>query len=368
MFERITPEEAGKGAYWLWDFGYTCYMPRNITIDNFTYGCQKMSIFDELPDIIFDKTYEEGVPYENPAEKVVRDKPITFDAVARGETTLDRFLTQLSGDELIALVSGVKSRGVANTSGFGGSEKYRIPAFMTVDGPAGIRLDPKVGIGTTAWPCATLIACTFDPDLIYQVGKMGAKEAKENGLAIWLTPALNIHRNPLCGRNFEYFSEDPLISGKFAAAKVRGIQSERVSACIKHFACNNKEINRRFSDSRVSERALREIYLRGFEICVKEADPWSIMTSYNIINSRRCATSFEQLQGILRDEWGFEGVVTTDWEVPCDQTYCILSGNDMRMPYGDPDVLKESLENGRLTRGQLELCVKRILELFLKFE
>lgn len=304
----------------------------------------------------------------NTAKAPESESPIELWAVACGKITLDEFMTQLTDDELIMLMSGVANRGVAKTFGFGGIYRLGIPNVMTVDGPAGVNINPRIGIATTAWPCSTLIACTWDPKLAYEIGKAGALEVKENGLAVWLTPALNIHRNPLCGRNFEYFSEDPLIAGKFAAAKVNGIQSENIGASAKHFACNNKETNRRYSDSRLSERALREIYLRGFEICVKEAQPWTIMSSYNLINARRCCTSYEQIDGILRNEWGFKGMVTTDWDTPCDQTYCVLHGNDLRMPTGDPDVLKESLENGRLKRGHLEACAKRILEMILKLD
>ncbi|MBE6959092.1 MAG: glycoside hydrolase family 3 protein, partial [Ruminococcaceae bacterium] len=191
---------------------------------------------------------------------------------------------------------------------------------------------------------------------------------KENGLATWLTPALNIHRNPLCGRNFEYFSEDPLISGKFAAAQVRGIQSTHTAAAPKHFAANNKETNRYHSDSRVSERALREIYLRGFEICVKESEPWTVMTSYNIINARRTCESVELIDGILRQEWGFDGMIMTDWHGPCSQDFCIIAGNDIRMPYGQPDVLREALRVGRIRRSHLVVCVKRILEMILRLD
>ena len=288
--------------------------------------------------------------------------------IANEKLTVDEFISQLTDEELTKLVSGTPNRGIADTRGFGGIDRLKIPAFMTVDGPAGIRIYACKGIPTTSWPCATLIACTWDTSLAYEIGKAGALEAKENGLAIWLTPALNIHRNPLCGRNFEYFSEDPLVSGKFAAAKVKGIQSQNIAASAKHFACNNKETNRKHSDSRVSERALREIYLRGFEICVKEAQPFTVMSSYNIINGRRCCTSYEQIQGILRDEWGFKGVVTSDWNTPCDHTDCVKAGNDIKMPSGEPEVLQESLKEGRLERQHLEKCAKRLVELFLKFE
>lgn len=304
----------------------------------------------------------------NTAKAPDTPKPVQFIDVAEGRISLDEFMAQMTDKELIHLMSGVAMRGVSNTEGFGDIRRLGIPAFMTADGPAGVRLKPQVGIPTTNWPCATLVTCTWDPQLAYEIGKAGAVECKENGLAVWLTPALNIHRNPLCGRNFEYLSEDPLLSGKFAAAKVNGIQSEHVAASAKHFACNNKEVNRKYSDSRVSERALREIYLRGFEICVKEAQPWTVMSSYNLINARRCCTSYEQLQGILRDEWGFEGIEITDWGTPCDQAWCVLSGNDIRMPNGEPEVLREALATGRIQRGHLETCARRILELFLKFD
>ncbi len=324
--------------------------------------------FEELPSYPIKEYDDVDCPefaYKPLAEG---ETPIMFEEVAKGNISLDEFMTQLTDEELITLMSGTPSKGVANTAGFGGILRLGIPAVMTVDGPAGIRIRPYVGIATTAWPCASLIACTWDPSLIYEIGKAGALEAKENGLAIWLTPALNIHRNPLCGRNFEYFSEDPLIAGKFAAAKVNGIQSQNIAASAKHYACNNKEINRKYSDSRLSERALREIYIKGFEICVKESQPWTIMTSYNLVNGRRCCNGYEQIQGILRDEWGFTGMITSDWNTPCDQTYCVLAGNDIRMPSGDPDVLRESLDNGRLKRGHLVICAKRILEMILKLD
>ena len=322
--------------------------------------------FETLP--AFPVLHHTVVPTQNTARALSIEKPLPLSAVAQGELTLDKFILQMTDQELIQMVSGIPTRGLANTAGWGGIARLGIPAVMTADGPAGVRLYPGVGIPTTAWPCATLIACTWDPELAYAIGVAGGVECKENGLATWLTPAMNIHRNPLCGRNFEYFSEDPLIAGKFAAAKVRGIQSTRTAAAAKHFAANNKETNRFHSDSRVSERALREIYLRGFEICVKEAQPWTIMTSYNLINARRACECHELIEGILRQEWGFEGMVTSDWGVPCEQANCVLAGNDIRMPSGFPEALTQALEEGRLQRGHLEVCVKRILEMILKLD
>lgn len=323
--------------------------------------------FEELPDFQVKDYSDHPVPV-NTAVPIESEKPIGLLAVAEGEITLDEFITQFTDQELIGLLGGVSNKGLANTSGFGNISRLDIPPVMTVDGPAGVRINPQTGIATTAWPCATLIACTWDPELAYEIGKAGATEAKENGLAVWLTPALNIHRNPLCGRNFEYFSEDPLVSGKFAVAKVKGIQSEKVVATPKHFACNNKETNRFYSDSRLSERALREIYLRGFEICVKEADPWAIMSSYNVINAVRACSNYELITEILRKEWGYKGMVMTDWGTPGDRVNNVLAGNDLSMPVGNPEQLKEHLESGKLTRAHLEICAKRILLLILKLD
>ena len=307
-------------------------------------------------------------PERWPEPKADNDQVYLLEKVAEGEASLDAFVSQLSEEELIALCSGVFSRGVANTAGIGGIDRLGIPPVMTADGPAGIRLDPETGIATTTWPSATLLACTWDTALITQVGAAGAAEAKENALGIWLAPGMNIHRNPLCGRNFEYFSEDPLLTGKMAAAFVRGVQSMGIAATPKHLACNNKETNRMHCDSRVSERALREIYLRPFELCVKEATPWLIMTAYNIINGQRCCESYELLENILRKEWGYQGAVTSDWDVPCDQAECVLAGNDIRMPAGFPERLREALNEGKLDRSHLVYCVKHTLGLILKLD
>ena len=180
-----------------------------------------------------------------------------FAEVAEGKITLDEFVDQLSTEDLMHLVGGQPNTGVANTFGFGNLPEYGVPSAMTADGPAGVRIAPETGILTTAFPCSTLLACTWNAHLLSQIGKAGGEELKENNLAVWLTPAINIHRSPLCGRNFEYYSEDPIVAGKLASALVNGIQSNHVGASVKHFACNNKETNRKHSDSRVSERARR---------------------------------------------------------------------------------------------------------------
>jgi len=239
---------------------------------------------------------------------------------------------------------------------------------MTADGPAGLRITPECGVHTTAFPCATLLACTWNKDILYKVGEAGAKEVKENNLCMWLTPAINIHRSPLCGRNFEYYSEDPYLTGILASEMVKGIQSQHISASVKHFALNNKETNRKNSDSRVSERAAREIYLKAFEIIVKNANPWCIMSSYNIINGHRASENKDLLTGILRNEWGFDGLVTTDWWTFGQQYKEIKAQNDIKMGCGYPKHVMEALDNGVLTRAEMDVCAKHILELILKID
>ncbi len=293
-------------------------------------------------------------------------KKIMLDDVADGSATLDAFLAQLSDSDLAELLGGQPNTGVANTFGFGNLPEYGVPNLMTADGPAGLRIAPECGVYTTAWPCATMLASTWNPQLVKEVGQAAAQEVKENNLSIWLAPAMNIHRSPLCGRNFEYYSEDPYLAGTIASAMVDGIQSQQIAATVKHFACNNKETNRKNSDSRVSERALREIYLKGFEICVKQSQPWVLMTSYNLVNGHRASESKDLLDGILRGEWGYQGVVTTDWWTKGEHYKEIKAGNDIKMGTGYPERVLLALEKGLLSRAELEDCARRVLELILK--
>ncbi len=292
----------------------------------------------------------------------------SFIAVAEGKQTLDEFVSQLPDEVLIRLLGGCPNKGVANTWGFGGIPELGIPSFMTADGPAGVRIQPETGVRTTAWPCATLLASTWNTELMERVGKAAGEELKENNLQIWLAPAINIHRSPYCGRNFEYLSEDPYLAGKMAAAEVRGIQENGVACSLKHFACNNKETNRKQCNSRVSERALREIYLKAFEIVVKEADPWTIMSSYNAVNGQRASESRELLTDILRGEWGFSGLVTTDWWNRGEQYKEILAGGDVKMATGFEERVQEALERGLITREDLERNAKHILGVFLRLD
>lgn len=291
-----------------------------------------------------------------------------FIEVAEGKITLDEFVAQLNDEQIIHLLGGQPITGVANTCGFGNVPEFQIPSAMTADGPAGVRIDPWVGINTTAFPCSTLLACTWDPEITYQIGVAGAKEIKENNLAAWLTPAVNIHRSPLCGRNFEYYSEDPLLAGIMASGMVKGIQSQHIAPSVKHFALNNKETNRKNSDSRVSERAAREIYLKVFEIIVKTADPWYIMSSYNIINGCRASENREMLEDILRGEWGFSGMVSTDWWTLAEQYKEVKAGNDLKMPGGFPERLQQAMDAGLITRQEMEVSAKRILNVILKID
>ncbi len=306
------------------------------------------------------------------AVKAVRDfgrgDRLKLQDVAEGKCTLREFVSALPDEDLAALLGGQPNVGLANTFGYGNNPAYGIPSIMTADGPAGIRFHEGLGVTTTAFPCATLLASTWDPEICREVGAAAAREAKENNIMVWLAPGVNIHRNPLCGRNFEYYSEDPLLTGKQAASLIRGVQSQHIAATPKHFALNNKETNRANSDSRASERAIREIYLKQFEIIVKEAHPWSIMTSYNIINGHRASENHDLLTCILREEWGFDGMVTTDWWNRAEHYKEVKAGNDMKMATGFPDRLLQALEKGLLTREEMEKAAENVLRLILRID
>jgi beta-glucosidase len=302
-----------------------------------------------------------------PSERMNENKK-QLDEVAAGGITVSEFLGQFSDEDLMWLCGGTPNVGLANTCGFGSMPDYGIPPVMTADGPAGLRIRPECGVCTTALPCATLVACTWDPDIAYAGGALGGLEVKENNIAVWLTPAVNIHRNPLCGRNFEYYSEDPLLTGKMAAGTVRGIQSARVAATVKHFALNNKETNRLDSDSRATERAIREIYLRPFEIIAKEADPWCFMSSYNIINGRRASENKELLTDILRGEWGYDGLVMSDWWGHGEHCVELAAGNDIKMPVGYLESLEMGVKAGIIDRKDMLRTAERLMKLILKLD
>lgn len=312
------------------------------------------------------------------------DRGYMLEDVKNGSITMEQFIAQLTLGELEAITRGdyemnspLGADGNAGTFG-GVLQSLRdkgVPAVTTTDGPSGIRLRASCSL----LPIGTLLACTFNTSLIEELYSVIAKEMKDRGSDVLLAPGMNIHRNPLCGRNFEYFSEDPYLTGKMAAASVKGIQSEGGSACPKHFACNNQEFRRNTCDSRLSERALREIYLKGFEICIKEAEPKNIMTSYNKINGVWGHYNYDLCTTILKGEWGYKGNVMTDWwmrkskspEFPNlrDQAYRVRAQVDLLMPGGEritnrkPDgtLLKTyGLPDG-ITLGEIQRCAMNIL-------
>ena len=298
-------------------------------------------------------------------QPVVFDPPIMLKDVADGKATMDDFVSQMSLRDLMELCHGQPSAVPRSTGGIGNLIKFGVPNVQTADGPAGIRWSTPM----TCFPCATLIACSWDDELKTAMGKIMGAEGVGSKLDILLAPGLNIHRNPLCGRNFEYFSEDPLIAGKSAAAIVRGVQSSGMGATLKHFAVNSRENQRKRCDSIVSDRALREIYLRGFEIAVRESDPWCIMSSYNLLNGVYTGESHVLLSRLLREEWGYEGIVMTDWVTTTTIARELWAGNDVKMPMYIKDEYEAALYANlynNMPRAIVERSARRVLKMIMK--
>lgn len=367
---------------------------------------EKQNAFKRLKPVVTclaDGTMEAKVCYEDvPCSTVDRKAMILSDQpegvalvpskgyvlkdVKDGNVTLDEFVSQLSIQQLVDLCHGEGPMdshwGISgNTGSFGGyfdsAKEVGIPPIITTDGPAGMRVLSTA----TLFPCGTALASTWNPQLIQNMMTFSGKELTANGSDILLAPGLNIHRSPLCGRNFEYYSEDPLISGVMASAFVQGLQKHGLSACPKHFACNNQETNRTRNDSRVSERALREIYLKGFEIVVKTAKPRNLMTSYNKVNGVWSHYNYELVTKILREEWGFDGCVMTDWWMQSatdpdfgdtNDAYRVRGQIDVLMPGGWKGIsdehdgsLMDSYNKGIITLGEIQRSAKNVLRFAL---
>ena len=298
---------------------------------------------------------------------------------------IDQVLQELTLKEKASLVVGAGYRSML--AGILGSKvpvpgaagmtrpipRLGIPAIVLSDGPAGVRIEPRrkgsdASFYCTGFPIGSLLASTWNAELVERVGEAIGNEALEYGVDVMLAPGMNLQRNPLCGRNFEYFSEDPYLSGKTAAAYTRGIQSQGVGACLKHYAANNQETNRFWNDSRVPEDVLRKLYLRNFEIAVKESAPWTVMASYNRLNGVHTQQDSWLLTDVLRGEWGFQGLVMTDWTGRRDTAAQIEAGCDLMEP-GKHSQIREivrKVKKGELPEAALDTCVRRVLELIVK--
>ena len=291
--------------------------------------------------------------------------------------TLQEKATLLVGGARAAIVNGVTTGVAANVPGAAGNtrpiERLGIPSTVLADGPAGLRIQPtRQGDSNTyyctGFPVGTLLASSWDVDLVKSMTRAMGNEVLEYGVDVLLAPGMNIHRNPLCGRNFEYFSEDPLLSGKMAAAYVKGIQSNGVGTSIKHYAANNQETNRNEDDAVISQRALREIYLKNFEIAVKEAQPWTVMSSYNKLNGDYTQQSEGLLTTVLRDEWGFTGIVMTDWGNKAGTVKSAKAGNDLMEPgnQNEIDRIVAGVQDGTISQEELDRNVRNMLNYIVR--
>lgn len=300
------------------------------------------------------------------------------------ENNIPDVIAAMTVEEKCALIIGGRAKdfngigftniGVEGAAGvINGIPRLGIPTVVLADGPAGLRISPTRKGETrtfycTGYPIGSMLSSTWNLELVERAGKSIGNEVLEYGVDILLAPGVNIHRNPLCGRNFEYYSEDPVLAGKMAAAVINGIESNGVGTSMKHFAVNNQEYNRLANNSILSERTLREIYLKNFEIAVKESQPWTIMTSYNFINGEHASESSRLLTDILRGEWGFEGAVMTDWSGGYDDAQIVRAGNEMIQPGSDSRFKKllAAINDGSLSMADVDRAIERILKLVVK--
>ena len=300
------------------------------------------------------------------------------------EDNIAEVVAAMTPEEKCMLIIGGKAKnfngightniGVPGAAGvINGIPRFGIPTVVLADGPAGLRISPtrendEKTYYCTGYPIATMLSSTWNLELVEETGKSMGNEVLEYGVDVLLAPGANIHRNPLCGRNFEYYSEDPYLTGMMAAAMINGVESNGVGTSLKHFAVNNQELNRLANNSILSERTLREIYLRNFEIAVKESQPWTIMTSYNFINGEHASESSRLLTSILRGEWGFEGAVMTDWSGGYDDAQIVRAGNEMIQPGSDSRFKKllAAINDGSLSMADVDRAIERILKLVVK--
>ena len=291
--------------------------------------------------------------------------------------TLEEKATLLVGGARAVIVDGVPTGTAAKVPGAAGNtrpiDRLGIPGTVLADGPAGLRISPtRDGASQTfyctGFPVGTLLASSWDLDLVEAVTTAMGQEVHEYGVDVLLAPGMNIHRNPLCGRNFEYFSEDPLLSGKMASAYVKGIQKNDVGVSVKHYAVNNQETNRNEDNARVSERALREIYLKNFEIAIKESAPWTVMSSYNQLNGEYTQQKKDLLTTILRDEWGYNGIVMTDWGSKAGTVKSAWSGNDLMEPGNQTEIdrIVAGVKDGSLAIEDVDRNVRNMLNYIVK--
>lgn len=304
--------------------------------------------------------------------------PTTGSPVLRADN-IDEVVSALTLEEKVHLVIGC-GMSMGSDSKFPGTAgrtydipRLGIPSAFLADGPHRLAMASKREFDSrtyhaTEFPSSTTVAATFDPDAAYHVGRALGTEVKDYGMDVLLAPGVNLMRNALCGRNHEYYAEDPVLVGKIAAAYINGIQSEGTGTCLKHFAVNNQETNRNNNDSRLTQRPLRELYLKCFEIAVKEAQPWSVMTAYNKVNGKYTCEDRELTEDILRNEWGFKGLVMSDWNAGKDAVTSIAAGNDMLQPGQERqyNAILEAVKNGTLDEALLNLSVKRVLEFVVK--
>ena len=290
------------------------------------------------------------------------------------EDNIEAIIAAMTNEEKVTLLVGGPGDLVPGAAGYTRAiPRLGIPMTVLADGPAGLRIQPKRE-GTdqtfycTGFPTSTLLASSWDPKLVETVTTAMGNEVLEYGVDVLLAPGMNLHRNPLCGRNFEYYSEDPLLSGKMAAAYIRGIQSNGVGTSAKHYAANNQETNRLENDALVGNRALRELYLKNFEIAVKEGKPWTVMSSYNTLNGDYTQQKHGLLTTVLRDEWGFDGIVMTDWGVKEGTVKAAKAGNDLMEPGRQVEIdrLLAAVNAGEISQEELDRNVRRMLQYIVK--